>query len=235
MRATESRPATMKKEYIETDEQGLGLAGHPPWELQPGDSSRSHAAFRIYANLPPSQRSLAKAAEIVGKSHQQLLVWSATHDWVLRAKLWDHEQQRVSDAARLEAIRSTSQKAVEVGMLMLDAVEKQIPEAAKVLDRSPHALAQWVEVGAKLIRDGLATGEPVTVPGGPKAPVQNEIRDLLDHLTPGQVLQAREVALMLTEAKSRIANGLPPIDTAAQPRDRGTEVVPQAERDGVAA
>jgi hypothetical protein len=123
----------------------------------------------------------------------------------------------VSDAARLEAIKRTSQKAVEVGMLMLDAVEKQIPEAAKLLARSPRALALWAEVGAKLIRDGLADGERVTVPGDPKAPVQNEIRDLLDHLTPAQVLQAREVSLMFTEVKSRIANGLPPIDSTPQP------------------
>jgi hypothetical protein len=36
---------------------------------------------------------------------------------------------------------------------------------------------------------------------------------------------------MLTEVKSRIANRLPAIDTAAQPGDPGTAVVPQAEPD----
>jgi hypothetical protein len=166
--------------------------------------------------LPPSERSLAKTAEICCKRLNQMLSWSAAHDWVLRAKLWDREQQRVSDAARLEAIERTSRKAVEVGMLLLDAVEEQIPEAAKSLDKSPHALARWFEVAVKLIRDGLATGELNAEVGDRNAPM-DELSVVLASLTPAQVLQAREVALMLTEAKSRIANALPPIDTTHQP------------------
>jgi transposase-like protein len=167
--------------------------------------------------LPPSQRTLAKTAEIVGKSRNLLKHWSAEYDWVMRAEIWDRAQQRVADAARLEEIDRINRKAVEVGEAMLDAVIAHISAAAKALDRSPHALARWAEVGAKLSRDGLGVGERTTVAGAPNAPVQHELSGILDHLTPGQVLQAREVALMLTEVKSRIANGLPPIDTTAQP------------------
>lgn len=43
---------------------------------------------------------------------------------------------------------------------------------------------------------GLRSGNDSTVAGDPKAPVQHEMSGILDHLTPGQVLQAREVALM---------------------------------------
>jgi hypothetical protein len=167
---------TMNKAYIESEKPGLDRMTLLPapvgedaaWERQPGDSARSFEAFRIYANLPTSERSLARAAEIVGKSHQQLLVWSSRDDWVFRTKAWDREQQRVADAARLEAIERTGQKAVEVGMLMLDAVEEQIPEAAKLLARSPRVLALWAEVAVKLIRDGLADGERITVASGPE-------------------------------------------------------------------
>jgi hypothetical protein len=193
------------------------LAKPAPWERQEGDSARSHEAFRIYANLPPSERSLAKTADICGKRLNQMLAWSATHDWVFRAQAWDDRQEAVANAARLEAIKRTSQKAVEVGMLMLDAVEKQIPEAAKLLDKSPRVLALWAEIGAKLVRNGLAIGEQITVPADRKTPAQHELSAILAHLTPAQVLAAREVSLMLTEVKSRIANGLPPIETTPQP------------------
>ena len=135
------------------------LAEQPPWELQPGDSSRSHAAFRVYANLPPSQRSLAKAAQIVGKSHQQLLIWSSRDNWVVRAGEWDDEQDKVANEARLEAIKRISREEVEIAAMMSAEVRARIPTAAKSRERSPHALAAWAEAGAKLIRDGLAIRE----------------------------------------------------------------------------
>jgi hypothetical protein len=193
------------------------LATPAPWERQEGDSVRSHEAFRIYSNLPPSERSLAKTAEICGKRLNQMLAWSAAHDWVFRTAAWDHEQERVANAARLEAIKRISQQKVEIGAMMLAEVRARIPSAAKSLERSPHALALWAEVGTKLIREGLAIGEQLTVPGDRKAPVRDDMSGVLASLTPAQVLQARETALMLTEAKSRLANGLLPIDTTPQP------------------
>jgi hypothetical protein len=129
------------------------------WERQIGEPPRPFEAFRAFADLPPSQRTLAKTAEIVGKSRNLLKHWSAEYDWVMRAEIWDRAQQRVADAARLEEIDRINRKAVEVGEAMLDAVIAHISAAAKALDRSPHALARWAEVGAKLSRDGLGVGE----------------------------------------------------------------------------
>jgi hypothetical protein len=195
------------------------LATPAPWERQEGDSVRSHEAFRIYSNLPPSERSLAKTAEICGKRLNQMLAWSAAHDWVFRTAAWDHEQERVANAARLEAIKRISQQKVEIGAMMLAEVRARIPSAAKSLERSPRALALWAEVGTKLIREGLAIGEQLTVPGDPKVPVQDEPdeREILSQLTPAEVLYLRDASLMMTQARSRVANGLPPINATPQP------------------
>lgn len=98
----------------------------------------------------------------------------------------------MANEARLEAIKRISREEVEIGMLMLAEVRARIPTAAKLLARSPRVLALWAEVGAKLARDGLATGELNAVASDPKAPVQHELRGILHHLTPAQVLQARK-------------------------------------------
>jgi hypothetical protein len=74
---------------------------------------------------------------------------------MVRAEAWDREQQRVADAARLEEIERANRKAVQAGDLMMDAVIARIPKAAASLNRSPHALAAWAEVAAKLHRQGL--------------------------------------------------------------------------------
>jgi hypothetical protein len=53
------------------------------------------------------------------------------------------------------------------------------------------------------------------------------MRAVLAHLTPAEVLQAREVSLMLTMAKARMRHGFPPPDPAIEVT--GTESVPKAE------
>jgi hypothetical protein len=138
---------------------------HAAWERQPGESARSFEAFRIYSNVRPSERSLGRAAEIVLKSRHQMLVWSAREHWVVRAELWDHEQSRVANQARLEAIKRLSKEPVEIGAMMLAEVRARIPTAAKSLERSPHGLAAWAEVAAKLIRDGLDSANARSGPG----------------------------------------------------------------------
>ena len=54
--------------------------------------------------------------------------------------------------------------------------------------------------------------------GDPNAPIKHELSGVIAHLTPAEVLQAQEVALMLTQVKARIANGLAPVGPADQGR-----------------
>jgi hypothetical protein len=135
---------------------------------------------------------------------------SGQQDWAFRAEAWDREQQRVGDAARFAEIEAINKKAVRVGRAMLDAVEARIPKAASSLNRSPHALAAWAEVGAKLSREGVEGLAATAIAEDPAKAAQQEMRAVLAQLTPGEVLQAREVSLMLTQAKARMLNGFPP-------------------------
>jgi hypothetical protein len=66
--------------------------GEPDYARRPGESPKAFAAFQAFRDLPASTRSVAKAAEALGKSVNTLHRWSRAHDWVLRAAAWDGEQ-----------------------------------------------------------------------------------------------------------------------------------------------
>jgi hypothetical protein len=72
-----------------------------PWERQPHDTDRAFEAFEVYRALGTS-RSLAKAAERLGKSTQLLERWSKRDRWLERVYAYDrHEARAVNEAVYL--------------------------------------------------------------------------------------------------------------------------------------
>jgi hypothetical protein len=136
----------------------------PPWERQPGESSRAFGAFCVYRDLGP-RRSLRAAAE---KYYQrsslavlrQCNTWSSAFRWVERASAWDRHLDAEARRAQEEARRDMAERqAREARALQAKAVER-----LKVLrpeELGPADVLRYFVEAAKLER--LALGEPEAV------------------------------------------------------------------------
>jgi hypothetical protein len=68
----------------------------------------NYQAFEVYRDLTPSERSLLRTAQILGRSTTLMEKWSSQFYWVARAGAWD---RRVSEVAAGERLRQVSEKA----------------------------------------------------------------------------------------------------------------------------
>lgn len=59
-----------------------------PWTLQPGESSRSYEAFRLYLQMGPD-RSHARVAAELGKSETLISNWAARDKWTDRVRAYE--------------------------------------------------------------------------------------------------------------------------------------------------
>jgi hypothetical protein len=178
----------------------LPETGEPDYARRPGESPRAFASFTAYRDLPAGTRSVAKAAEVLGKSVNTLHRWSREHDWVDRAAAWDGEQDRVGRQARLDAIREANERHVRMARAMLSEVEAAIPMSAAALCKSPNALAAWVQAAIKIERDALGMAEirePASAAGEPDSHggVDTEVRDVMPFLSDLQRMQLHDIAI----------------------------------------
>src|SRR5215211_3673678 len=81
------------------------------WEQQPGESARAYEAFALYRDMGPD-RSLAKVAQMLGKSKTLLSRWSSEHAWVDRVKALEARDEMLRREAAENALR---QQAEELG------------------------------------------------------------------------------------------------------------------------
>ena len=126
----------------------------PPWERQAGEPTKPHGGFRLYRDMPPHQRSLAKVAEQVNVSERRAQQWAVEWDWRTRAEAWDDACHRIEDAERLEAIRDMHAVHRRAGRA---ALHKAV-QALSQLDPATMpvgAVARLLALGAKLERDTL--------------------------------------------------------------------------------
>ena len=102
------------------------------WERSDRETAKAYEGFRVYRDLGPN-RSLAMAAEEVGKSLRLFKKWSTTHGWVKRAESYDEYMEYKSrdvverkleelNKAHLDMARS----ARESVMVPLNALLKRI-------------------------------------------------------------------------------------------------------------
>jgi hypothetical protein len=126
----------------------------PAWERQHGESSRVHGAFRIYRDLPRTQRDIAKVAEQVGISPRRAREWAVEWQWRERAGAWDDACHQIEDQERLEAIRSMHAMHRRAGRA---AIVKAVQALSTVdpTDMPIAAVARLLELGAKLERSTL--------------------------------------------------------------------------------
>ena len=74
----------------------------------------AYAAFRFYRDLG-EQRSAVKVREQCGISLRLVERWSSVHAWVLRTRLWDEHQDRISVAVSTDTIQTMRLEHAEWG------------------------------------------------------------------------------------------------------------------------
>jgi hypothetical protein len=88
------------------------------WNRVKGESGEAFRAFVAYRDLP-GKRSIRKAAEIVGKSHQLLERWSACWSWVSRVAAFDDEILAVQDELAPRSVLAMRRRHAQAGAEMV--------------------------------------------------------------------------------------------------------------------
>lgn len=131
-------------------------APRDPWDRRPGESPRGYVYFRRYRDLGPLRQIDGLVDRQAGVKRTTLTEWARRHDWKDRAAAWDDHTHRLSDAARLEALRQMHDTHQKAGRAVL---AKALAALASVdpADIPPYAAARLLELGARLERDTLVT------------------------------------------------------------------------------
>lgn len=174
-----------------------------PWEMQPTETSKAFAAFCIYRDLPPMQRSHSRVASETGRSKYWIHDWSRKNDWVERVSAWDLEVDRrqrerfVSEREKM-AMRHAQQSVALQEALMLparalaDKLTKFPQETLNALARMSvgeliHLVVQSTKVfgplmqAERIARDGVNAAPPPQreLPGDERVAATQEERMLM--------------------------------------------------------
>lgn len=119
------------------------------WERQEDESARAYEAFAVYRDMGP-ERSLAKVAEMVGKSTAQMEKWSRRHSWVDRTRALADRDEMIRREAIEEHLRGSAEdharREAELRDKALEARELAMEKTLNVL-RWPLAERRKVEEG----------------------------------------------------------------------------------------
>jgi len=136
-------------------EHDYDLAAVQPWDRQPDEPSNGYAAFRLFRDLQPSQRSnVATVADQAGVGERQCRQWAADWQWRTRAEAWDDACHRTEDTERLEAIRQMHAVHRRAGRAALTKAVQAL-SAMRAEDLTPSQAARLLELGARLERTTL--------------------------------------------------------------------------------
>lgn len=121
------------------------------WDRLPGETSKAHAAFRVYRDAGP----LRTLASVDGSANVRTAErWSQQHRWGERAVAWDDECHALDDQRRLDSLRTmhdTHQRAARLAMSKAVAALQSIDP-----DELPAYVAvRLLELGSRLERETL--------------------------------------------------------------------------------
>jgi hypothetical protein len=144
-----------------------------PWERQEGESTKSWAAFQLYRDLPPMERSIQRAySDQTGKTNRaqstqsHWRVWSSRWRWVERAAAWDDEQDRKKREERQDEIRKMAERQarqaeqmaaalMQPAMALLRKLQQEQQRIQAALAADPTA-ADSPENQPELLRESMA-------------------------------------------------------------------------------
>jgi len=138
-----------------------------PWERQKGESSQAFEAFSIYRDLG-AKRSIRAVAQQLDKSRQLLGRWSATWEWVERARAYDNDLERQEREEAVKDLKEARKRQRRTGYFM----QKKAAEALDKLDIAEldaNAIVRLIVEGAKLERGNLLEEAGLLQPTGAPA------------------------------------------------------------------
>jgi hypothetical protein len=118
----------------------------------PRESARAFAAFRVYLELGP-QRTLAKAAEKLGRHHGVLEKWSTRFDWQARVKA---HAAHLAEVERLAIEALVKERAVEWDKMHETVRREAWREAEETIEMVRKARQEWREKGKPPGWEGMA-------------------------------------------------------------------------------
>lgn len=98
-----------------------------PWDLQHKEPVKAFAAFSVYKNMNPLDRTVLGAARILkGLPHletvpSRILLWYKNWRWKERAREWDRFKAKQADEAEIERVRKLAEERVNGFSLMVKA------------------------------------------------------------------------------------------------------------------
>lgn len=126
-----------------------------PWERQENETPKRYQAFCTYRDMGAEERSIRKAAVLLGKSDTLIGRWSSEGKWVERVAAWDDEQERkereIAQKEQAKAIREMRKKHADLASAMLIKAAKAL---SKIPDDEIKAgdMTRMVDVASKLER-----------------------------------------------------------------------------------
>ncbi len=128
------------------------------WEKQPGERDKRWEAFQIYRDMSPGERTLAKVAEVLGKSETLMERWSAEDGWRSRVDEFDqHLDREIVQKKQVEVERAkvemTERQTKVVVFVQNKAVERFLAITDDEWDKIPiHQLTDMYLDAAKFER-----------------------------------------------------------------------------------
>ena len=108
------------------------------------ESSRAFAAFCIYRDLPPTERSLAKIAQTHNKSIAVIASWSTKYEWVKRATAFDDFRFK----------KQAETKQAEIDKIIAECGYASMHERVKALAEVANILKEDIDAKKKLYLSG---------------------------------------------------------------------------------
>jgi hypothetical protein len=129
-----------------------------------GESPKAYAAFCVFRDMKPFERSVAATARELGRDYSWVNEWAHKYDWRRRAEAWDGHLEEAGRRAQMDAVIEMNDRHARIAMATLQKVAQRLvgDEANEVQaidpnDLSASDLAKLAEVATKIER--LARGE----------------------------------------------------------------------------
>jgi hypothetical protein len=158
-----------------------GTPPHPPaapWERQPGESARAFAAFCLYRDLPPAERSLDEVCRRLAhddgaalfrrssgahpaRRNGRVSAWSSSFQWVARAQAWDQEKDRLGLQAEAEAVKEMRRQHAEEAVQLRRKALDELRKLAEGVMTPAHIIRFFVEATKVEIAARTGGNQPV--------------------------------------------------------------------------
>ena len=159
----------------EPDADGRHPEPERAWLRHPDEGTRAYAAFRYYRDLGAA-RSHTKVVQKYMGSRPLIARWSKAHAWVLRARLWDEHQDRITVALNTDTIQTMRLEQADRGRTFqvasletIDVRMKRWRDRGRVDEPpfTPFEAARLMWIGARLEQTarGLKPEDPGELPG----------------------------------------------------------------------